>query len=366
MISPFQYPVVFLYSIMFLTFCAAGVVGNKSYIELKEGQNTIVPAFVLTLILTLWIGFRPLHWSFADSVNYAHTFNLMKDQVLPPTTADNEFLWQMLTYYCAKHLDVNSYFAIVAAGYFGFTLLACCLLTPNNVMVALLMMFGSFSFYSYSINGIRNGLACSIVLAVFGFLAGNKRNIVVASILALIALNVHKSTAIPMLMLAISWKFIKSFHWSYSFWLISIGLSLFAGGFFMNLFSSLGLDGRESYISNGVDEGYFKYTGFRWDFLIYSMMPIVLGYYVVIKRGIKDKNYLLLLNTYTLTNAFWVMVIRANYSNRFAYLSWFMYPIVLAYPLLKLDIWGEDQGRYLRNIMLAQIAFTWVMNVVFS
>lgn len=364
MFHPLQYATVFLYSIIILTFCSAGMVGNKSYIELKEGQNTFVPAFILTLILAWWIGFRPVHWAFADSVNYALTFNITKEQVAPPTTADNEYLWQMLTYYCAKNLDVNTYFAIVAGGYFGFTLIACCLLFPNNIMTALLFVLGSFSFYSYSVNGLRNGLACSIVLAAIGFLVGKKRNFVVAAILGFVALNIHKSTAIPLLMMAISWKFIKSFHWAYSFWLISIVLSWVAGGFFMNLFGSLGFDGRESYISNGIDDDTFRYTGFRWDFLLYSMMPIVLGYYIVIKRSIQDKTYLLLLNTYTLSNAFWVMVIRANYSNRFAYLSWFMYPIVLAYPLLNMDIWGEDQGRYVKNIMLAQVAFTWVMNVL--
>ena len=105
----------------------------------------------------------------------------------------------------------------------------------------------------------------------------------------------------------------------------------------------------------------FSHTGFRWDFLLYSMMPIVLGYYVVIKRGIQDRTYTILLNTYTLANAFWVMVIRANYSNRFAYLSWFMYPIVLAYPLLRLDVWGDMQGKRLKQIMLAHIGFTWFM-----
>lgn len=126
------------------------------------------------------------------------------------------------------------------------------------------------------------------------------------------------------------------------------------------MFAGLGFDDRLSYLTD-YDIGMFSHTGFRWDFLLYSMMPIVLGYYVVIKRGIQDRTYTILLNTYTLANAFWVMVIRANYSNRFAYLSWFMYPIVLAYPLLRLDVWGDMQGKRLKQIMLAHIGFTWFM-----
>ena len=127
----------------------------------------------------------------------------------------------------------------------------------------------------------------------------------------------------------------------------------------------MGFDDRLTYLTNEQEEGVFSHSGFRWDFLIYSMMPILLGYYIVIRHGIRNKTYEMLLNTYTLSNAFWIMVIRANYSNRFAYLSWFMYPIVLAYPLLKVDVWGEIQGVRLKEIMFAQIAFIWFMQTIY-
>ena len=71
-------------------------------------------------------------------------------------------------------------------------------------------------------------------------------------------------------------------------------------------------------------------------------MPIILAWYIIFKRRIKvDFNYILLLGVYIYSNAFWVMVIRASFSNRFAYLSWFIYPLVLAYPLLKFPIWKK-------------------------
>jgi len=128
----------------------------------------------------------------------------------------------------------------------------------------------------------------------------------------------------------------------------------------------LGFDDRlHHYIANDTQAHQFSHTGFRFDFLIYSMMPIILGYYIIYKRGIRDKTYELLLNTYTLSNAFWVMVIRAPFSNRFAYLSWFMYPIVLAYPLFRVNIWGCQQGKILVQIMFAQIFFTWFMDVIY-
>lgn len=188
---------------------------------------------------------------------------------------------------------------------------------------------------------------------------------IIAALLAFVAINIHRTTILPIGMMVASLWCVKPFKTAYTFWILSILISLVAGGTVTAFFSTLGFDDRLSYLSNEVDEGMFSHTGFRWDFLLYSMMPIVLGYYVVIKRGIQDKTYLMLLNTYTLSNAFWVMVIRANYSNRFAYLSWFMYPIVLAYPLLKLDIWGKEQGKRLNQIMLAHIGFTWFMSIFY-
>lgn len=275
-----------------------------------------------------------------------------------------EWLWDNLMFRCSQIMNVNAFFTLIDIGYFGFTLWACRRLTPNNVLVSLMFCLGALSFYTYGTNGIRNGLACSMVLLYFSYIYGTRRNIATAFIIAFAAFNIHHTTALPILMSLVSLFCIRSFKWTYTFWILSILISLVAGGAVTSLFASLGFDDRLSYLTT-IDEDKFSRTGFRWDFLIYSMMPIVLGYYIVIRKGIRNNAYEFLLNTYTLSNAFWVMVIRANYSNRFAYLSWFMYPIVLAYPLLKLDIWGEAQGKRLKQIMLAHVGFTWFMQTFY-
>ena len=132
-----------------------------------------------------------------------------------------------------------------------------------------------------------------------------------------------------------------------------------------DVFIGLGFDDRVTTYLTTLDSEKFTKTGFRWDFLIYSMMPILLGYYIIVKRNIYDKPYIILLNTYIIANAFWVMIIRANYSNRFAYLSWFMYAVVLLYPLLRLNIWSNRQGLRVAQIMMAQVAFTWFMQTFY-
>lgn len=366
MISARLYGTVFLYTVIILTFIVANKLSKQSYSSIQDSHDNSTIALLISLVYALWIGLRPGDYSyspFGDSIYYAHTFNLMKPGSLTEHASTTDWIWDKFTFLCSQIMNVPEYFTIIALGYFGFTYYACKRLVPNHILIAILFMFGALSFYSYGTNGLRNGLACSIVFFIISLTATNNRNILKVLLLIFLAINIHKSTLLPIATLFASIYIVKSFKWAYYFWIISIFISLIVGSAITSFFAGLGFDERLSYLTTQDDK--FSHTGFRWDFLIYSMMPIVLGYYVVIKRGIYNKTYLILLNTYTLSNAFWVMVIRANYSNRFAYLSWFMYPIVLAYPLLKLDIWGTQQGRYTRNIMLAHVGFTWVMQTIY-
>lgn len=364
MIPAYLYSTVFLYLVIVLTLFASLKISGQSYDIIRRGDNNSLFALGLCVILALWIGMRPSWWIFGDSSLYGHTFYLMKNHISGAYEDSSEWVWNNITYYCSQTMDVSSYFTIIAIGYFGFTYLACRVLTPNNVLVSVLFMMGAFSFFTYGTNGLRNGLACSITLAAIAFLASSRKTLIIGLIFAFFAINIHRTTMLPIASLFASIYVVKNFKWAYTFWILSIIISLLAGGAVTALFAGLGFDDRVSYLTS-MDDGMFSHTGFRWDFLLYSMMPIILGYYVIIKKGIQDRTYTILLNTYTLANAFWVMVIRANYSNRFAYLSWFMYPIVLAYPLLKLDIWGERQGKRTAQIMLAHVGFTWFMSTFY-
>ena len=100
----------------------------------------------------------------------------------------------------------------------------------------------------------------------------------------------------------------------------------------------------------------FSRIGFRWDFLLYSAMPVWLAWYVRYK-GIINQTFNLLANTYIIANSFWILVCRVAYSNRFAYLSWFMYALVIAYAVIRLPIW-DDQDRVAGRILLAHSVVT--------
>lgn len=364
MIPAKYYGTIFLYTVIVMTVLSASILSNQSFSKIKTNGSTLSLAIIISLVLAIFLGSRPIGPLFGDTSAYEWTFRQYQTGGKVYIGDENEWLWVKFVAICAQIMDSRTFFILVDLCYFGFTLWACKRLCPNEVLVTMLFMMGAFSFFTYGTNGIRNGFACSIVLAAISFLCSPNRKILITAILAFCAINIHNSTLLPISVAIISYLWIKNFRYAYLFWILSIAISLTLGSSVTSIFESLGFGNRSSYFTT-YDSQQFSHSGFRWDFLIYSMMPIVLGYYVVIKRGIRDNTYELLLNTYTLANAFWVMVIRANFSNRFAYLSWFMYPIVLAYPLLKLNIWGELQGKRASQIMLAHIAFTWFMETFY-
>jgi hypothetical protein len=77
-----------------------------------------------------------------------------------------------------------------------------------------------------------------------------------------------------------------------------------------------------------------------------------------------DPFYARLVNTYLFANAVWVLVIDADFSNRFAYLSWFMMPWVLLYPFVPGKINDRPRFGMIAATLCAQFSFSYLMDVV--
>ena len=121
---------------------------------------------------------------------------------------------------------------------------------------------------------------------------------------------------------------------------------------------------RANYL-NDVNGAWGGKTGFRIDFVIYSAMPILVGYWAVYKKKLQlSKIYTCLLNLYMVLNGTWMLCMYANFTNRIAYLSWFLYPIVLIYPYLN-ENWGPTRYKDFSKVMLAHLGFTLFMKFVY-
>ena len=352
-------------------------------------SGSMVPALILTVFLILFIGLRPVSILFGDTTTYARTYRAISP-VFGEIDWKGEWFFSIIRTWCkSMGFTVSGFFLVVEAGYLGCMFWAYKKALWENVWFAMLFALSAYSLFTYGVNGMRNGLACSVVtLAIV--IAAKDKNYWLAGILCFLAMGIHKSTILPTAAMVAGMFVIKNPRLALWFWLGSIPLSLVAGGPISNFFMGLGFDDRaEAYISGeNLKYGNFSSTGFRWDFLAYSAMPVWLIWYVqkrieqkrqemgcektleeedtgiygagILADAVSMRVFNVISIVYLLTNAFWVMVIKAAFSNRFAYLSWFIYPLVLAYGVIRLHIW-EDQDKKAGLILLAQVVFTLFM-----
>ena len=332
---------------------------------LKVKDKNLVLLFALLFVYV--VGLRPVSSVFGDTVNYARGYEEMAAVYDSTQFTASDWLFYQFMFRCSHIMPLSQFFLIVETIYIGTMTWACWRLNKINFPILLICCFGAFSFFSYGVNGIRNGMACNMVMLAITFINGNWRDKAICAGLCVAAANIHHSVMLPIVAMLFTY-FYRAPKAMFYFWAASILVSLFLGGTVESFFAGMGYDDRlNDYIASKADDdemAQFSQTGFRWDFLLYSAMPILMGWFVVFKRGIMDKKYLLLLGTYIYANAFWVMIIRSSFSNRFAYLSWFLYPAVLAYPLLRFPLWKKKQGRYTAYILLAHLGFTLFMAII--
>ena len=263
----------------------------------------------------------------------------------------NDFGFAVLTKLCVSILPLDCYFYILALIYVGGIWLFSKSLTKDYHWLIFIAMILNFMFIAYGTNTIRAGIAMSLVLMGIA----SRRKFIISVILFAIAISIHKSFALPVACYLIA-KYKDNTRLYFAIWLLSIPLSAVAGGFFQTWFATLIDDGRSSYLTvNALDTHY--HVGFRIDFILYSCVPIFLGYYYIYKRKFQDAFYKNLYNMYILANTSWILVIRSNFSDRFAFLSWFIYSAVLIYPLLKCPHIVPNARQWLSCIVLGLTLF---------
>ncbi len=360
--SPFIYQEVFTgaTALLAVTIGITRITSPDNFFQ-QNGSRLFWP-LLLCLVLTFWIGLRPNSFAFGDTVNYAREFNTLDPRHISMDWS-GEWLGQWLMNGCkAVGLSLPVFFTIVAAGYVLSAFWAVKLFLPKDPMLGTIFLLSSLMFFPFAVNGLRNGLACHLVLLGAAWLFDDKW--VPGGLTLLVALGIHRSVLLPILAIVFARFLFRNVRYAIVIWILAIVVSLVAGDAFASFFAGLGLDDRMSQYTSITDMSEFSKAGFRWDFLLYSTAPIVMAWYVCIKKDLQDNWYNAICTVYCLCNAFWVLVIRSAFSNRFAYLSWFLYPIVIAYPLVNMPI-REDQDRFTGWILIAYAGFSAFMWFIF-
>jgi hypothetical protein len=333
---------------------------EMSSISNRKNNNALATAvFIITL---LYMGLRPINYRFGDMVLY--NYELQSMMMGNPPKGKVEFLFNALMQFFATIKNPELFFFTCAVLYVVPLYVVSKRMFGDYWSYAFFMLIFAFTFWPFGVNGIRNGIAGSIfLLAISEPKKMFKYALFAASVL------IHKSLALPLAAYLVS-KNIKNVKLYFLFWVLCIPVSLALGSFLENFFLGLGFSDDERltvYLSefDQQNEGVELKLGFRWDFILYSGTAVFAAWYFIFKKKIEDAFYNNLVATYLVSNGFWILIIRANYSSRFAYLSWFMMGLVILYPLLKYKLY-ENQHKIVGLIILSFCSFAYLLNVILT
>ncbi|MFD0836294.1 EpsG family protein [Mariniflexile aquimaris] len=318
-----------------------------------------VAGYFILFFLILYIGLRPVSGRyFVDMAIYNIQFNNYSFGAKVTTTKDIYFEYFMK--FLSNFMTSHGFFLLMSFLYIFPLYLISKKYFKQYWFYSFLILIVSFSFYSYGTNGIRNGVATSLFILGLCF----PKNKIKISIYFILAVLIHKSMMLPIAAYALTSVYNNPRTYIKA-WVLSIPVSLAMGSVFISIFSSLGFDSRlAGYISGQGELDDVIQVGFRWDFIFYSFFGVFAGWYFIVKKGFHDTLYFKILNMYLICNSFWILVIRANFSNRFAYLSWFIMGFIIIYPLLKQQFF-KNQQLIIAKVIFAYFMFTYLMNVIY-
>ncbi|MDO5394822.1 MAG: EpsG family protein [Bacteroidales bacterium] len=330
--------------------CALFVI-LKNERALVKGSRTQIIGYTIAILAIFYIGLRPTNlMETGDSVLYAKIFNLVqsgewrsftgKFTEAAPMGLTSEGIWTEIEWFFVHHFTASNWFLFIAFIYIGALIYALRRWLPNNMTIALIFVMSALMFWGYAVNGLRQGMAASICIMGLATLPDtfkkNYTRLAIAVVICYMGCACHSSMLLFMGAMILSYL-VPSRKNVFFVWMLCLFLSPFSTSLMVSIGSSLIDDNRLAiYAQKAVDR--FSHSGWRWDFIIYSALPVLLGWYLLVKRRIGDATYLLMLNIYIYTNSFWLLLNSVAYSNRFAYISWCLYPFLIAYPLLKFKI----------------------------
>jgi hypothetical protein len=238
--------------------------------------------------------------------------------------------------FISQFFDVEAFYLISAITYVYLPYLMFQKWFKEKAIYVLIVFLVSMSFWAFGINGVRNGLASSIFL--FSLRYFDKKWVMY--LLMILSITFHKAMILPFLAFIASDFILVNNKKTLYFWMICLPISLLFRGTLENIaeliFSSDTLiqDERATIYFSEEGQKYDVSGQFRWDFILYSSIAVFIGYWSITKKALEDNLYQMLFRTYTISNAIWILLIYAPFTNRIAYLSWFLMPIVLTVPFI--------------------------------
>ena len=362
MISAENYYTVYLILVTIVTLAHVIPYSDNDITVIKSRIGKIWPAFFFTILITIFIGLRPISYVFGDMPFYADAMVNHQFEGLPITWDSNYLFQPMMGWLSSMHVSKQTPIIVLAIINFGCTFVAMRKLFPRDLFLAMLVFFGAFCTFGGAVNGLKAGCASALFMVAIAY----REKKLISILFLFLSMGFHHSMQLPIIAY-IACSVFKNTKVYLAFWIICLILAVAHVTSFMSIFASYTDEKGADYllIEAGRSESQCGgKLGFRYDFVLYSIVPIVLGYITLFQKNIISKEYIFILNYYLITNAIWMLCMYAQYTNRIAGLSWIMYPILMIYPFMKLR-WSKNQLRVLYYVVLGHLGFTLFMHFIF-
>lgn len=314
----------------------------------------------LAVLMIFFIGLRPDSGVFVDMMNTIVDYRTFYEgrPFKLRTDTDNLIYDNFLAWTGSLCLGTPFFFTAIASIYFGAAYWGIRRLFPLHTAIVYLAFLGAFSTFSYATNGVKAGAAASMFILAVSYY----RHWKICLPLLAVCYGFHHSMQLPIVafLFACYWKNTKHF---FAGWLFCLLCAAAHVTFFQELFAGMTDDQGAGYL-NSVGQDWSGKSGFRIDFVLYSFMPVLVGYYAIFKKQIQSPLYEVLLKVYLLVNGVWMLCMYAAFTNRIAYLSWSLYPILLLYPFLN-EEWGENQFQIGAKVFMCHLGFTLFMSFIY-
>lgn len=359
-ILAFLYQYIYLFIVTILTIpIIAHYLKMSNVPKTKYISDNRQKALLLAVFMAIFIGLRPIHEIFVDMPQYLGIFERF--------SRSHEYLWEaenfiydnLMFIFASMRVEPVFFYLLISCIYFICSFISCCRIFKHNALCSYLVFLAAFSTFSYGTNGIKAGAAAVLFLMALSY----RDNLKVCCFWMFVSLGFHHSMVVPITAFALTlfFKNPKYYFWG---WIFCAVMAFAHVSFFQNIFSGLADDKGAGYLgATGFSENTFL-TGFRPDFMLYSAMPVWVGYLAKFKKGIQSKMYDTLLYTYMASNGVWMLCMYASFTNRIAYLSWSIYPMVLIYPFFN-SSWGMGRYKTFAIVMGWHLAFTLFMTQVY-
>ena len=184
--TPLYYHILLV--VVLLTFLDCQI---KPFLINSKTTKFSTGGFLLFWFVLLYIGLRPIDGVFIDMTIYAYTFERVAEG---DNLVTGDLFFDYFVIVCSKIMTVESFFLTCASVYVVSLYIVCKKWFHQYWFYAFLLLVGSFSFWAYGTNGIRNGMATSLFL-----LAISRDKRIFQIVLLFIAINFHKTMILPAL-----------------------------------------------------------------------------------------------------------------------------------------------------------------------